>query len=158
MSNDQGRACRQAGQTLVELIVVITVGMLIAGALVFATITTTRNAQFARNQVQATKLAQEGLEKLRSIRDRDPTFAGLWNIDASASCTGTCYFRFNSSGSSTLLQGTNADFEDLGGRLQRQIQMQNGANSNEKIMTAKVQWTDFSGTHESRISTVLRKL
>ena len=61
----------QKGQTLIEMIVVISVGVLVVGGLVFATISSLRNANYAKNQVQVTKLAQEGLERVRSIRNQD---------------------------------------------------------------------------------------
>ncbi|MBI2040332.1 hypothetical protein HYT18_04635 [Candidatus Microgenomates bacterium] len=59
------------GQTLVELVVVVTVIVMVIVALTFATIASLRNSQFAKNQAQATKLAQEGIERVRLGRDRN---------------------------------------------------------------------------------------
>lgn len=59
------------GQTLIELVVVVTVIVIVVTALTFATIASLRNSQFAKNQAQATKLAQEGIERVRSGRDRN---------------------------------------------------------------------------------------
>lgn len=59
------------GQTLIEVVIVIAVMVIVVSALTFATIASLRNAQFAKNQSLATKWAQDGIEKVRSIRDRD---------------------------------------------------------------------------------------
>ena len=61
----------ESGQTLMELVVVIAVSTIVIGALVFATIASLRNVQFSKNQSQATKLAQEAIERLRASRDRN---------------------------------------------------------------------------------------
>ena len=87
------------GQTLLELIVVVTVGIVIVAALTFIIIFSLRNADLAKNQTQATKLAQEAVEKVRSIRDTDggvtfvaaTKFSDLWAITLSSSCS-PCYF------------------------------------------------------------------
>ena len=58
----------------------IAVSVIVVGALVFAIIASLRNAQFSKNQSQATKLAQEGIEKVRSARDRGETIGGNFTI------------------------------------------------------------------------------
>ncbi|MEK7617290.1 MAG: hypothetical protein AAB414_04490 [Patescibacteria group bacterium] len=91
---------REGGQTLLELILVITVIIFVVGALVFATISSLRNASFAQNQAQATKLAQEGIERVRTGRDRNQCINNLtaggktpmsWNGD-NPNCTSTDSF------------------------------------------------------------------
>lgn len=62
---------REKGQTLIEVIVAATVGILVVTALTFATIFSLRNANFAKSSALATKLTQEGIEKVRAGRDRD---------------------------------------------------------------------------------------
>lgn len=78
----------EKGQTLIELIVVVAVSVIVIGALVFAIIASLRNASFSKNQAQATKYAQEGIERVRVGRDRNKavTIAGTtevksWNGD-----------------------------------------------------------------------------
>jgi len=160
----------ERGQTLIELIVVVVVGAIIISALTFAAIYTIRNAQFAKNQSQATKLAQEGIETVRSIRDRDVTgsisnltcnsqavtaFSGLWSCNLSGPCSGgICYFTLSNS---ILTGGTNGSFETVGIGLSRQVQIKDGSSFNlEKEVTVLVRWTDVSGTHDSRLTSVLR--
>lgn len=59
------------GQNLLELVVALSVGVIVIGALAFATISSLRNTSLAKNKVQATKLAQEAVERVRSARDRN---------------------------------------------------------------------------------------
>lgn len=177
MSSD---SLEQTGQTLLELIVVITVIVLVVGALVFATIASLRNARFAQNQVQATKLAQEGMEQVRSLRDRDGTittnidfpgssplryinkFSELYSVDIAHTICNTvngdapCYFRFVSG---ILTQGTSANYEMID-PFKRQILIgdQTATFGSQKTITAIVTWNDFAGSHESRLTTVSRKL
>lgn len=174
--------CSEKGQTLMELVVVVGVSVIVVGALVFATIASLRNAQFAKNQAQATKLAQEGIEKIRGLRDRNSAisttiiddvnnFSDLFTKDlAHDYCNTTvgdtpCYFRFFMN---VLTQGTSANFEGID-LFTRQVLIGDrtisscGATDydkycNQKTVTVIVTWTDFSGPHESRLTTILRKI
>lgn len=117
------KAVNQSGQSLLEVIIALTVGILVVLALVFAVIFSLRNANFAKNSAQATKLAQEGIERVRTGRDRNSTINGIlipgvdswsgsqpiWNyqISGSGRCdapavglapAGKCYFIVNSTG------------------------------------------------------------
>ncbi|MDO8576947.1 MAG: prepilin-type N-terminal cleavage/methylation domain-containing protein [Candidatus Daviesbacteria bacterium] len=158
----------EAGQSLIEVIVAVTVGILVVSALTFATIFSLRNASFAKNSAQATKLAQEGIEKVRTIRDRDGSviftagntttskFSDLWGVQMSTSCT-PCYFSL----SNGLNPSVAANFDDLGNGLQRQIQISEEANvdwRSQKKITVVVKWSDFAGSHESKLVTILRRL
>lgn len=171
------------GQSLIELVIVISIGAVVVGALVFATISSLRNAQFAKNQAQATKLAQEGLEKVRSLRDRniptsiqypgltDARFSDLWGIDFSCSVpqscptapstcpSGNCYFYFNAS-NSELRNATPVNFEEISDSyFKRQFFIEDYVDgTQQKKVTSVVTWTDFSGPHESRLTTILRRI
>lgn len=71
------------GQSLIELVIVVAVIVMVVGGLVFTTISSLRNASLAKNQAQATKLAQEGLEKARVGRDRNQAINALnSNVDS----------------------------------------------------------------------------
>lgn len=120
----------EKGQTLIELIVVIAVIIVVVAALTFATIASLRNANFSQNQAQATKLAQEGLEKVRILRDRDTTGAGIWST----------------ANAESIPPGFRRQFfiEDIG--------------VDQKKVTVVVTWIDVFGPHESRLTTILRKL
>lgn len=59
------------GQTLIEVVVALAVAIVVILALVRVTVTSIRNADFARNRTLATKYAQEALEKVRLHRDEN---------------------------------------------------------------------------------------
>lgn len=172
--------CSEKGQTLIEVIVAITAGVLVVAALTFAVIFSLRNAKFSQNQNQATKLAQEGLEKVRSIRDRDSLvttsivyppsspsrniniFSELFSVDLSHTQCNTvhgdapCYFKFISG---VLSQGTSNDFEAVSA-FKRQILIgdQTVSKDSQKTVTVIVQWTNSTGNHESKLTTILRRI
>lgn len=178
MFNSKGPACRppagrtgQAGQSILEVVVASAVGILVVSALTFATIFSLRNANFAKNQAQATKLAQEGIEKVRSVRDRDGVvifthasgttakFSDLWSVRLYDSCN-PCYFKFVSS---DLIGGVITSYETLPNGMLGQVQMSDDSDSGvnfdkEKTISVVVKWVDFAGAHESRLKTILRRL
>lgn len=167
-----------SGQSLLEVIVVVAVGVVVVSSLVFATIASLRNAQFAQNQTKATKLAQEGIEKIRSARNRNSTIKGLFSADITwedtrlwqpnsiaDTCTPPCYFRLSSSYELNFLSAGSTDSklpanaEVLDTQFKRAVVLEDDGNSgNSKKITVVVSWTDFAGDHQSRLSTVLRKL
>ena len=173
------------GQTLIEAVVVIAVGIVVVGALVFATIASLRNSGAAKNQAQATKLAQEGLEIVRTSRDRDGVINNLsgtnycwasscntgvtsiWSAhlnEGGGVCDNTlpqyCYFKITG-GDLIFLSASSqppAGGEPIGNFTRYTILSDDSNWQIWKTVTALVTWSDFAGTHESRISTVLRKL
>ncbi len=176
------------GQTLIELIVVVSVSVIVVGALVFATIASLRNAQFSKNQAQATKLAQEGLEKVRSARDRYGSITGFgdsitysWNSSPALPivsiwnyrlppCTSPSnnYFEIidvpNTPSQLNYIQCSSTfpsiSENPLGdGKLRRDIILSDTSMpGTEMSVTAIVKWTDFSGDHQSQLQTVLGKI
>lgn len=155
------------GQSLIELVVVVAVAVIVVSALTFAAIASLRNASFAKSQAQATKLAQEGLEKVRTLRNRDgpvdyiradlthtSKFSDLWSIIFT--CPTNCYFFLNDAG--VLMGGIATSFESIESNFKRLFQIEeDGFSSSRKKITVIVKWTDFSGEHESKLTTVLRK-
>lgn len=59
------------GQSLVEVLVGLATAVLIIGAITAATIAALSNATFSKNQNLATSYAQQGIEIVRNLRDRD---------------------------------------------------------------------------------------
>lgn len=187
----------QKGQSLMELVIVIAVMVIVIGALTFATIASLRNAQFAKNQAQATKYAQEGLEWARSGRDRNslisipPTSVvswngngavntSIWELRITGSNTGSCdyepvspslptpcYLKFLSNGSLQNIAGFGTPFQKTNAEpiphdapiFYRALTLSDDSSfAIQKTVTAIVTWTDFSGPHESRLTTILRKI
>lgn len=77
---------KQRGQTLMELVVGIGLVTIVAGAIAIVTVNSLRNAQYAKNQVIATKKAQENIEKVRIIKNNNFGVCTQSNIQAGASC------------------------------------------------------------------------
>lgn len=183
------------GQTLIELVVVVAVIAMVVGALVFATIASLRNANLAQNQAQATKLAQEGIERVRTGRDRNECITNLstnvnsWNGNSSnLSCSGAgaiwdyqinngncgnptatpslfCYFNVTDQGTLNHLTASptmpaQAEVIPPDNMFRRAIILSDDSSSylTQKTVTSIVIWTDFAGEHESRLTTILRRL
>lgn len=163
----------QSGQSLIEVLVALTIASVVIGALVVATIISIRNAQFSQNQLQATKLSQDGMEKVRIVRDRnlnvdlgggDQPFKNLWGVNLATTCG--CYFKVVSiinpitSGSEYKLQAIGAaETDNLSGNFTRQILITDSSTSfsSEKKVRVKVSWSDLSGSHDSHLETILTK-
>lgn len=176
---------KQTGQTLIELIISVALILIIITGVTILTVRGLQNSQFSRNQVQATKLAQEGIEKLRTIRDNKYTVCG-WaaNVNAvapeglwSAACPSGCRYTIEQAvgscngvtTSSLWIKFTAAttvyESVQVGGvTFKRSVTINNGidlagnSNSNVKNIDVIVSWTDSSGTHDSKVSTVLSKI
>lgn len=196
----------QKGQTLLELLVVMTIVSVVIGGLVFAIIGSIRNASFAKNQAEATKFAQEAIERVRSGRDRDDPITGnfvlrgstitgwqdpnLWSNRIDQNCGDSnakpplyCYFKLTYNDTSVGIGSSypgaltyltaSSDLPSTAETISSSTQFTRAvilSDSNdlcspgihcftiEKDVTVVVRWTDFTGAHESRLSTILRKI
>lgn len=184
------------GQTLMEVVVVSMVGILVVTALTFATIFSLRNASSAKLEAQAVKLAQEGIERVRTGRDRNSNIKNIsdagvtsWDGSSSTTCPGTaktdsiwcypiysscsnalnpnCYFNLSTTGDTGTLNflGNGSSFPVSGTELippnfKRVVILSDDDTYYpvQKTVTVIVQWTDFAGPHESKLSTILRRL
>lgn len=168
------------GQSLIELVIVVAVIVIVVGGLVFATIASLRNASLAQNQAQATKLAQEGIERVRAARDRSDAIGGnlvingvlitswrdpnLWSQQISPNCQPNCYFKF--SGSNFQYLGAAPDIPSSAedplsdGKFKRVVILSDESStySAQKNVTVIVRWIDFSGNHQSQLTTILRRI
>lgn len=61
----------QKGESLVEITIAIGVILLVLGALTITILVGLKNSQFAQNSLQATKLAQAGMENIKLFRNRN---------------------------------------------------------------------------------------
>jgi type II secretory pathway component PulJ len=168
------------GQSLLELVIALTLLIVIVTLVTLATANGLKNSQFSKNQIQATKLAQEGIERVRSIRDRNYTvcgrpgnssqvnFSSMWTQQCPVSPPGQCIYVFNNSNSclGTVITdpfwlnypANPATTEQLtvnGFNFQRQLLMIDSGSVNAKEVRVTVSWKDTSGTHKSDLSTIL---
>ena len=168
---------KESGQSLIEVLVVLAVAIIIMVALVIVILTGLKNSQLAQSQIKATKYAQDALEQIAVMRDRnsiikiagvspDPQFSTLFGSKLSdPPCTTVnikvlCYFVLDTTKTPPLQQTAdplqfNRDLKD--GGLSRQIFFEDGLDDNEKKVTVKVMWADTSGVHESNLQTYLTK-
>lgn len=179
----------EAGQSLTEVIIAATVGVFVVTALTFATIFSLRNASFAKNSSQATKLAQQGLEWVRTGRDRnecinnlassvnswdgdssDTTCFGagsIWTYQINGNCGNTtanpptyCFFKVNSTGVLQYIGITSSLAEGIpqANPVFKRAVILSDYSTDQKKVTVIVTWSDVAGPHESRLSTILRRL
>ena len=165
------------GMSLVEVIIAMSVGAVVILALSLLVINSLKNTKHSQTQTLATKYASDGLEKIRTLRDRDgvvnfdyatnsctgvagvaDNFSDLWCIHMSGNCSsGLCYFKLLSN--SSLQKATVFEYEELPEGLKRQIIIEDNLTADrfksEKKVTVKVIWTDTSGAHESNLQTLL---
>jgi Tfp pilus assembly protein PilV len=84
MKLGQLRFNNMRGQTLIETLVALAVGVVVVSAITVISVTTLSNAQYVRSQENATKYAQEGIEMMRKIRNS--SYAGFRSYTASSYC------------------------------------------------------------------------
>lgn len=163
----------QTGQSLLEITISIGIAIVVVAAVTITTINGLKNSQFSQNQVQATKLAQQGLENIKAIKHRncpvkllpDPlnpanhrywtTDTGqtlIWNDSDFAFPNDNRTFRLSLSPCEMVEDST---VQQLGTIFSRTIKINNGDGANQKKVTSRVNWSDFSGTHQSELITIL---
>ncbi|MBI2593426.1 prepilin-type N-terminal cleavage/methylation domain-containing protein [Candidatus Daviesbacteria bacterium] len=172
----------QKGQTLLELVVGMSLIAVVIGAMAITTTYSLRNTQFSKNQAQATMLAQENMEKVRTIKSanygvclqgKTPclTWEEIWDETfgsySSKSCTliGCTYIPSNNctvTGDITkaLCLTYSENPIDLGNGFTAQVIIEDepGLAGTQKRVTSKVFWTDTTGQHSSDLVTVFSKL
>ena len=89
----------------------------------------------------------------------------LWSNQISSNCTPNCYFNINPSGQLqhlTAAPSIPSGAELINNQFTRVVVLSDEAAGDlyrsEKRVTVIVTWTDFAGPHESRLTTILRKL
>jgi len=132
---------KNKGQSLVEMVVAIGIVLVVIVALVVVTTISVRNASFSRNQVLATKYAQEAIEKVRAYRDQN-----TWS-DFISNCED-----FSLDLNLPNLFTLSRDCYQPG-------TSNNCSSANDTTCEVKitVSWTDAKGTHKSELTTHLTK-
>lgn len=123
---------RESGISLIEVVAAMAIAVLIITGLVFTAGEAIKNAQFSKNQALATKYAEEGMDKIRSERDR----AADWTTFKANCLTynlGTVPVPFT----------RTINCEEVGG------------DTEKRKITVTVTWTDSSGSHQSQLTSFL---
>lgn len=73
------------GQTLIEVLIALSIAVVIVAAVAVSVLSALNNAQFTKNQNMATQYAQEGMEIVRNLRNSDwnnfKNLSGLYCLD-----------------------------------------------------------------------------
>ncbi|MBI4037373.1 type II secretion system protein [Candidatus Daviesbacteria bacterium] len=87
---------KQSGQSLIEVLVGLSIAAVVLGGLLISIMVSLKNAQFAQNQARATKYAQEAIDQIRAIKERNSTvtFAA---VVVGSSCQGATACNGNTS-------------------------------------------------------------
>ncbi len=175
----------QSGQSLMELVIGIGLVVVVTGAIAITTIQSLQNTQFSKNQVEATKKAQENIEKVRTIKNANygvctqtqvaalpPIVCSTWDdiwtttFGSEPSCSNGCTFVIQescnvSSGGATQAKPIcltySATRATLPNGFTSQITIEDEAPSQKKV-TSRVYWTDTTGEHSSDLVTIMSRL
>jgi Tfp pilus assembly protein PilV len=128
------------GQSLVEAIVALAIALIVITGLVVLAVGAVRTATLSKNRSLAVQYAQEGIEALRSIRDRDfselPASGGphrlVW--------TGSEWTAIAGTETITIFKRSFTASEPSGGKLRFDL---------------TVSWVDSGGTHDVDLITYL---
>lgn len=164
---------KESGQSLIEVLAALTVTSVVIVALVVVSLSGLKNSQFAQNQAKATKYAQDLIEKVKAIKDRnlEVEFQGngeRYTVSLSEffhngdqfkcpDVDNPCYFQLDS-GTLSLSETTPDSRHEISGDLfTYEIAMWRSTTQEENIRV-KVLWQDAQGEHESNLQTVMTPL
>lgn len=156
------RLKKQVGESLLEVTISLGLALLVVTALTVTTVNGLKNSQLSQNQLKATKYAQEGIERIRQIRERNcPVNLGsnsyVW-YGPGSSIWGATFsgeiLRFTINARECKLDQSTTPEPLDDGKFTRTVSMTEGPTNTKKV-TVSVNWTDFSGNHESKLETSL---
>lgn len=147
------------GQSMIEVVIGIAVVVVLAISLITTTLITQKTATSAKNNSQATKLAQQTSEQIRIYRDRN----GFNLLPSDPSCF---WLNLNNRPDDPTKWGFSAAFDCSGDANAESIKLDNvnfyrkiqivSKSSTERETTVTVTWTESAGAqsviHKSLIS------
>lgn len=166
------------GQSLLEVVVLIGLALVIVTGLTIVTVNGLKNSQYSQNQAQATRLAKDAIDKVRTMSDQNcpvavgagPTYyywydnsSLIWPVRLSNTNTYRFQQGFNcgpAQPSGTILVSQPANTPDnsiptpLQGTFRRFITIDD-FSANQKRVNVRVEWTDLSGQHKSDLTTII---
>ncbi len=142
------------GQSLIEVIVSVGIAVILAIALISAGLISNKTARSARNNTQATKLAEQAVEQIRVFRDRQG-FSALSSIG-----NGNCFVLDTSSpdpaawslasGCPEVINLDNVNFSR-----NFEVADTSPADVNKKLITVVVSWPESGGNQTVTSQTIL---
>lgn len=155
--NSQLSTFNSSGQTLLEVLAALGVGVVVLVAIVSAVLSSLSNAQFSKNQNLATQYGQQGMEIVRSIKNN--SWSSFYNTYTGTSITPFCLPKDDTTPNSGLCQPG----DKIDGFFTRELRFERGCivspcnttnpdDPNLKIQVkATVSFTDSKGTHQSEL-------
>ncbi len=142
------------GQTLVEIVVVVSVVLMLVSALVVGSISALRNSQKGKDRSLATKYAQEGIELSRKLRDNG------WSTFLTYGDPGPktwCLPKDNVWPASPIITSTSECDGNVDTIYNRNIKFLWNVSENRMEVTVTVSWGDISGSQQNQLTTYLTK-
>lgn len=134
MNKDLQPVRKNKGQSLIEVVFALAIILLVVLALVQIVTGAIRSSDFAQKSSQATSLCQGAMEKIRSYRDQSTWDLFITACDAKNSTT----FQLTTP---PLPADFTLFFDECF-----------FVSDNQRRVTLKVQWSDSTGNHESKLT------
>lgn len=128
------------GQTILEVLIALGVGIVILSSIVLVVLVSLSSAKFARDQSLATQYAQEGMEVVRVIRDRS------WTEFSALTATDYCLGEDETLLSVRPVGGACSKIDNL---FTRGVTITWSVE--RATVTVEVSWVDSRGQHQSRL-------
>ncbi|HEY5601170.1 MAG TPA: hypothetical protein VIK81_03720 [Patescibacteria group bacterium] len=148
------RLSTNGGQTLLEMVAALGVAVIIIVALSIVIVRSIRSTQVAKNQSIATKLTEESIESVRTVRDQ----LGWQQFATYTAGSGTCYRAdlatpaLVTTTCPELLSGELSQFSRKINLLQTGVA---GQENTHRAIEVEIIWQDPSGQHNSKARTIL---
>jgi len=134
-----------SGQSLIELLVALTLIMLVVVAVVGLAAVSIKTSYFAKRETTAKRYAEEAMEWLREQKKSNWTDF----LFAKSTTTGQKYC-FNS----LSWPSVGACTTTFGGIYKREATLSRSSDNKNVTVTVVVSWSDSSGTHETKLVSV----
>lgn len=135
---------------MVELLIALGIAVLIIIALIQSVVMSMKNSQFAKNQNLATRYSQEGIEKIRSVRDVLGWQVFYTTYNGTSKCLGT-------GDSSTWVDKLTGCAVNIDNLFTRDVSFSDSGGGSQLSIVVTTSWTDNSGSHKSEQRTYLSK-
>lgn len=162
------------GQTLMELVVGVSLISVVVGAIAVVTTYSLRNSQFSKNQATATKLAQEKLEIVRTIKSSNYGICLSGQQLTACSSWEDVWSHSFGSGEEYLIPANGCTVAgvtkpyciqykgpvstwDLGNGFSGEVIVKDEV-ADQKRVIVRVYWTDTTGLHSSDLVTVFSRI
>lgn len=162
---------KQNGQSLLEITITLGVALMVMIALTITTIQGLQSSQYSQNLLQATKFAQEGLERVRFLKAKNiplkvnsvnyywySTTPLVWDLSFGSEEEDLKFIPDGCTTTTCTLESVSGNTYEslLSGQFQRKIVVSDESLGSKKF-TSIVSWNDASGPHESKIVTIISK-